>query len=76
MLLSVTVQHLNFAVMSDVSAKTLAVKVITRINIQDIEVLNLVFKIINSAQNAKGLFINIENRGAKCLTYPVEVFYP
>ena len=62
--------------MSDVSAKTLAVKVITLINIQDIEVLNLVFKMINSAQTAKDLFINIENRGAKCLTYPVEVFYP
>lgn len=76
MLLSVTVQHLNFAVMSDVSAKSLAVKVITRINIQDIEGLNLVFKMINSAQTAKDLFINIENRGAKCLTYPVEVFYP
>ena len=76
MLLSVTVQHLNFAVMSDVSAKSLAVKVITRINIQDIEGLNLVFKMINSAQTAKDLFINIENRRAKCLTSPGEVFYP
>ena len=76
MVLSVTVQHLNFAVMSDVSVKSLAVKVTNPISIQDIEALNLVFKMINNAQTAKGPFINIENRGAKCLTYPVEVFYP
>lgn len=76
MALSATAQHLNFAVISDVSAKTLVAKAIILISIQDIEVLNPVFKIINSAQTAKDLFINIENRGAKCLTYPVEVFYP
>tara|TARA_R110002020_G_scaffold436958_1_gene647119 strand:- start:363 stop:575 length:213 start_codon:yes stop_codon:yes gene_type:complete len=47
--------------MSDVSVKSLAVKVINPTNIQDIEVLNLVFKMINNVQIVRDLSINIEN---------------